>query len=84
MQPERTCIACRKKGVKSDFIKIVFNKNGNISIEEEKKLEGRGAYICNTLECIQKCLKTRALNRTFKTAISQEFYEELMQKFGTK
>ena len=79
---ERTCIVCRKKSNKEDFIKVVFNKNGNISIDENKKLEGRGAYLCNDINCINKCVKTRAFNRSFKQAIPQEFYEEIMQKFG--
>lgn len=79
---ERTCIVCRKKSNKSDFIKVVFNKNGNISIDENKKLEGRGAYLCNDINCINKCVKTRAFNRSFKQAIPQEFYEEIVQKFG--
>ena len=85
MESERSCIACRKKGNKSNFIKVVFNKNGEIFIEEDKKLDGRGAYLCKSSEeCLKKCIKTRAFNRVFKTAISQEFYEELIQKFGFK
>ena len=37
MTPLRTCIACRKKGEKENFIKIVKNKNGSIAIESDKK-----------------------------------------------
>ena len=82
MNCQRTCIVCRKKGDKSNFIKVVLNKNGQINIETEKKLDGRGAYICNTPECIKRCQKIKALNRVFKSPIPQEFYEELIQKFG--
>lgn len=81
---ERTCIVCRKKDDKETFIKVVFNKSGEILIDENKKLEGRGAYICNDVNCINKCAKVRAFNKCFKTAIPQEFYEEIMQKFGTQ
>ena len=84
MKFERTCIACRTKGDKSCFIKVVFNKNGKIAIEDDKKLDGRGAYICKNDECIKKCIKQKSLSRAFKTAISQEFYEELAQKIGNK
>lgn len=84
MESERTCIACRKKSTKPDFIKIVYNKNGNIAVEEDLKLDGRGAYICKNIDCLNLCLKKRALNRTFKTTIPEEFYEELIQKFGFK
>mgnify|MGYP002521132047 CR=1 FL=1 len=84
MNCQRTCVVCRKKGDKSNFIKVVFNKNGNIFIKEDKKLEGRGAYICHCPECILKSNKIKALNKAFKSPIPQEFYEELIQKFGTK
>ena len=48
-KPERTCIACRTKGDKSLFIKVVLNKNGEAFVERAAKLEGRGAYICKNI-----------------------------------
>ena len=77
MNPQRTCIVCRTKGEKNNFLKIVKNKNGNISIETDKKLDGRGAYICKNIECAKKCQKTKALNRVFKTEIDQNLYEDI-------
>ena len=76
-KPERTCIACRTKGSKDKFIKIVKNKAGEFAIEKDKRLDGRGAYICKSEDCFKLCLKTRALNRVFKTVVPQETYEEL-------
>ena len=83
-QPERTCIACRKKGDKSLFLKIVLNKNGDVKIERDVKLEGRGAYICKNEECAKICKKTKALNRVFKTNISEEIYGEILNEYETK
>ena len=76
-KPERTCIACRTKGTKENFLKIVKNKNGAFMIERDVRLDGRGAYICKNDECIEKCKKTKALNRAFKTVVPAEIYEEL-------
>lgn len=76
-KPERTCIACRLKGSKENFLKIVKNKNGVFMIERDVRLDGRGAYICKKQECIEKCKKTKALNRAFKTVVPAEIYEEL-------
>lgn len=81
---ERTCIVCRKKSEKSNFIKIVFNKKNEIKIVKDKYLQGRGAYICKTNECLNKCLKTKALNRAFKSPIPQEFYDELLETFKSE
>ncbi len=75
--PERTCIVCRKKADKNNFLKLVKNAGGKISIERETKLEGRGAYICKNEQCILKARKTKALSRAFKTNVSEELYEEL-------
>lgn len=77
MTPQRTCIVCRKKGEKENFLKIVKNKDGSIAIEKDKKLDGRGAYICKNSECAKKCQKTKALNRVFKTEIPQNIYEDI-------
>jgi len=75
--PLRTCIVCRKKGEKENFIKIVKNKDGTIAIETDKKLEGRGAYICKNIECAKKCQKQKALSRVFKSDIDQNLYEDI-------
>lgn len=82
--PERSCVVCRKKGEKSQFLKVVLNKNGEIDIEKQKKLDGRGAYICKTADCISKCSKTKALNRAFKTNVGAEIYSKLENEIGTK
>ena len=80
-KPERTCIACRSKGSKENFIKIVKNKAGEFCVEKDKKLDGRGAYVCKNQDCVAKCEKTKALNRVFKTVVPQEVYEELKNEF---
>ncbi len=76
-EPERTCVACRAKGTKERFLKVVKSKNGDFAIERDTKLDGRGAYICKCKECIEKCRKTKAFNRAFKTNVPPELYEEL-------
>ena len=77
-EPIRTCIVCRKKGTKDNFIKIVKNKDNNFSILKDNYAEGRGAYVCKDKVCREKCLKTKALNRAFKTNVPSEIYEELL------
>lgn len=76
-EPIRTCIVCKTKGTKDNFVKIVKNKDGSFGIEQDKKLDGRGAYICKCADCIEKCEKTKALNRAFKTSVPACVYGEL-------
>lgn len=80
MTPERTCIVCKAKKTKNHLIRIVLNKNGEINVEKNSKLDGRGAYICNGTECVEKLIKTRALNRTFKRNFSEQEYNNLIDK----
>ena len=84
MNSVRTCIVCRQKGSKENFVKFVYNKNGDLFIEKEKQLDGRGAYLCKNIDCVKKCIKTKALNRAFKHSIPENFYEGLIENLGIK
>lgn len=76
-KPERTCIGCNQKKPKSELIRIVKNKENEISIDKTGKKEGRGAYICNDIDCLNKAIKTKRLEKTLKTNISEEIYNNL-------
>ena len=75
--PLRTCMGCNEKKTKKELIRIVKDKEGNICVDKTGKKEGRGAYICNDIECVKKAYKTKKLERTFKMKISEEIYERL-------
>lgn len=75
--PQRTCMGCNQKKDKKDLIRVVKNKNGEISIDKTGKQEGRGAYICDNIECLDRVIKTKRLERTLEVKISQEIYESL-------
>lgn len=75
--PQRTCIGCNEVKNKNDLIRIVKDKEGNIFVDKTGKANGRGAYICNNIECLEKMIKTKKLERTFEVTISPEIYEKL-------
>ena len=76
-QPERTCMGCNEKKEKKDLIRIVKNKENEINIDKTGKLPGRGAYICNNIECFEKLKKSKKLEKVFEMKISEEIYEKL-------
>ena len=76
-QPQRTCMGCNEKKDKKDLIRIVKNKNGEISIDKTGKQEGRGAYLCDNINCLEKAIKTKRIERVFEQKISDEIYEKL-------
>ena len=75
--PQRTCIGCNSQKNKKDLIRIVKNKEEIISIDKTGKANGRGAYICDDISCLEKAIKSKRLERTFETKISEEIYESL-------
>ncbi|MCI8362014.1 MAG: YlxR family protein [Clostridia bacterium] len=77
--PQRTCIGCNEIKAKKELIRIVKNKEGQIFIDKTGKANGRGAYICDNIECLEKAIKTKKLERTFETQISEDIYNELRQ-----
>ena len=74
--PERTCMGCYKKMSKHDLIRIV-NNNNEIFIDKIGNMPGRGAYICRDIDCLNKIIKTKKLERCLKIKIQDEIYERL-------
>ena len=62
---------------KKELIRIVKNKEGIISIDRTGKQEGRGAYICDNIECLEKVIKSKRLEKALEIKISQEIYNDL-------
>ena len=75
--PLRTCMGCNEKKSKKELIRIVKNKETNILIDFNGKTEGRGAYICNNVECLEKIVKSKRLERVLEKEISKDIYEDL-------
>mgnify|MGYP000351509524 CR=1 FL=1 len=75
--PQRSCIGCNTKKDKKELIRVVKDKDGNISIDKTGKANGRGAYICNNVQCLEKAIKSKRLERTFEKSIDTQIYENL-------
>ena len=72
--PMRQCIGCREMKPKKELIRVVRSPEGEISVDFRGKKSGRGAYVCPDPACLKKAAKSRALERTFETAIPDEGY----------
>ena len=76
-QPQRTCMGCNQKKDKKDLIRIVKNKENEINIDKTGKMEGRGAYICDNIECLEKAIKNKKIEKSFKMNIDESVYANL-------
>lgn len=74
--PSRRCIGCQKSYSQQDLIRFTF-KDGTLIIDEEKKADGRGSYLCRNNECYMKACKSRAFSRAFKTFVANDEIEKI-------
>lgn len=53
-----------------------------MQIDNEAKIEGRGAYICRNEECVRKALKQKMVERALKNGMPEEIAETLRAMGG--
>lgn len=75
--PNRTCIGCGAQKPKKELIRIVKNQAGEIKLDKIGKLPGRGAYICDSSECLEKAVRSKKLEKSFEMKIEESVYEDL-------
>jgi len=75
--PQRTCTVCRTQKNKNELLRIVKNKENIIKVDENGKEQGRGAYICYDMECLEKAVKTKKVEKALEVKISNEIYEQI-------
>ena len=75
--PQRQCMGCRERKAKREMIRVVRTTEGVAVLDFSGKVNGRGAYVCPSSECLKKARKSRALERCLEVPISQEVYDRL-------
>jgi len=78
--PLRMCLGCQEMKPKKELIRIVKNKENEISVDFTGRKPGRGAYICKSIDCLTKAVKAKRLERTFETSIDEEIYGTLKKQ----
>lgn len=78
--PLRMCVGCNELKPKKELIRLVKSKEGDISIDLTGKKAGRGCYICQDKQCFEKAKKQKRFNKAFKSDISDEIYNQLLEE----
>ena len=78
--PMRKCTGCQQVKEKRQLLRVVRDPEGAVSIDRPGRKSGRGAYLCEDMTCLEKAIKTRALERSLETDISPEVYENLRKQ----
>lgn len=75
--PQRQCIGCGEMKNKKEMIRVLKTPEGEFTLDATGRKNGRGAYLCPSMECMKKAIKQKGLERSFKMAIPKEVYEAL-------
>ncbi len=75
----RKCTGCGEMKDKRELVRVVRNKEGEISLDLTGKKPGRGAYICKDKKCLKQAQKAKRIERALSVTISPELYE-VMEK----
>ena len=80
--PMRQCVGCGSMKTKKEMMRVLKTAEEEIILDTTGKKNGRGAYLCVSMECLQMARKNRGLERSFKMSIPNEVYDNLEKEFG--
>ena len=80
--PMRQCIGCGEMKSKREMMRILKTTEQEIVLDVTGKMNGRGAYLCKSEECLKKARKNKGVERSFKMAIPAEVYDSLEKEFA--
>ncbi len=75
--PQRQCIGCGEMKNKNELIRVLKTPEGEFTLDSTGRKNGRGAYICPSMECVKKAKKSKGLDRSFKMAVPIQVYDTL-------
>ena len=78
--PSRQCVGCRESRTKRELIRVIRTPEGQAALDETGRMNGRGAYLCRRVECLQKARRSRGLERSLKVTIPDEIYDRLEEE----
>ena len=72
--PLRQCIGCGEMKSKKEMIRVIKTAEGEILLDATGRKNGRGAYLCPSMECFKKAVKGRGLERSFKMEFLELYF----------
>lgn len=80
--PLRMCTGCGEMFDKRTLVRVVKSPQGEISLDLTGKKAGRGAYVCNNLDCLKKARKKKAFERAFQMQIDEDVYNKMEEEMN--
>ena len=71
--PQRQCLGCGEMKDKKSMLRVIKTQEGEILLDATGRKNGRGAYICADMNCLNKAIKS-------KCQIPSDVYEALKKE----
>lgn len=81
--PMRKCVGYGEMKSKKEMMRVLKTSENEFLLDATGKKNGRGAYLCQSKECLEKAIKNKGLERSFKQAIPKEVYAILEKEMET-
>ena len=78
----RQCVGCAEMKSKKDLLRVIKTPEEEIVLDTTGRKNGRGAYICASMECLKTARQRKGLERSLKVAIPTEVYETLEEEMS--
>ena len=80
--PMRQCVGCGEMKAKRDMMRVLRTPEQTFTLDATGRKNGRGAYVCKSLDCLKMARKNKGLERSFRMSIPDEVYDSLEKEFG--
>jgi len=80
--PLRQCVGCGEMKPKKELTRIIKTAEDEILLDVTGKKNGRGAYLCKKLECLNQASKNKGLERSLKISVPKEILDTLIREMS--
>ena len=78
--PMRQCGGCGEMKPKRELVRVVKSPEGEISLDLTSRKNGRGSYICKSIDCFEKAIKRKSFERAFGVKIPEETVQNIIKE----
>ena len=80
--PMRRCVGCMESKPKKELIRIVADENGDLHPDLTGRANGRGVYLCPSVQCLALAKKKKAIARSLDISVTDEQMEALVEELS--
>jgi predicted RNA-binding protein YlxR (DUF448 family) len=70
---------------KRELLRIVKKAHSNeVQVDLTGKLSGRGCYVCKNIDCVEKALKSKKIERALETSLTEDIIEQIRKEVSNE